>query len=210
MPSEPALPYTSFPAWCPSSAGSLVGIVYFHDLRGSPSALGLFSLGALVLCAGVLVLALQRAPPPDAATEAAIETVHAALTDTDGAREPALRLATAPGVNSEVGSAHGAGGLSEEADISESPKAQLLRSPAPLTSAVKGSRQGSAGLLDLDSVRAASAHASHGDISDDSNGTLAPVPWWEREALSEVSRLARLSLGLLLVARVRAPSRVPP
>ena len=41
-------------------SGSLVGIVYFHDMRGEPAALGTFFVGCAVLCSGVLVLAAQR------------------------------------------------------------------------------------------------------------------------------------------------------
>jgi len=52
-------------------SGSLVGIVYFHDMRGEPAALGTFFAGCAVLCSGVLVLAAQRQQQPAPAAAAA-------------------------------------------------------------------------------------------------------------------------------------------
>jgi hypothetical protein len=162
-------------------SGSLVGIIYFHDLRSIPSSLGLFGAGAAVLSSGVLVLALQRAAPvSSSSSKDCLPEVAAAHSSSDA---PAI---TDKSSTLATGDHH-----AEEAAISESPKAQLLR-PAPTPSSLSDARAVSA---------AARAHGSASNSAVCDGGGLAvaaSIPWWEEEALIAVRRL-----GFALVMGVR-------
>jgi hypothetical protein len=168
-------------------SGSLVGIIYYHDLRSSPGSLALFGFGALVCLSGVLVLAAQRPsqmpvphPPPQqrllpAAAGGNPQTFSDGLPT--GSRElelPSLHLQHIAGV-------------AVAADCSESPKAQLLHTPkAPATGSLSGTAAASEGGL-----RTVGASVTSAVLPDDNGSTLVQPPWWEREAVPEVRRLLR-------------------
>lgn len=154
-------------------SGSLVGIVYFHDMRGAPGALGTFFAGCAVLCSGVLVLGAQPPPAPAQADSAALGD---SLLE-----QPPLPLLTEK---------HAAADSSAPPSSDEAPGARLLGEGdgAELNAARRVSAVRSKG-------GAPSGGGSGGAAEEEAR---TAVRWWEREALPEARRVA-----VELVNRVR-------